>query len=74
MSTTLDSACFGALVHGALGDEPFLTLSPALAGRTAGERRLSLLEDAALPAQIVGRLLSLRRGSHLFLRYELPRR
>jgi len=75
MSTTLDSARFGAFVRGGLVDEPFLTLSPALAGRPAGDRRLSLLEDAALPTQMVGRRLSLRRsGSHLFLRYELPRR
>jgi riboflavin biosynthesis pyrimidine reductase len=75
MSTTLDSARFGSFVHGGLGDEPFLTLSPALAGRPARERRLSPLEDSALPEQIEGTLLSLRRsGSHLFLRYELPRR
>jgi len=43
-----------------------------LIGRPAGEQRLSLLEQAALPAETAGTLLSLRRsGSHLFLRYRL---
>jgi len=66
---------FGTLVSAGLVDELFLTLSPALAGRPAGERRLSLLEEAAVSGHTVGTLLSLRRsGSHLFLRYELPRR
>jgi riboflavin biosynthesis pyrimidine reductase len=68
---------FGALTSAGLVDELFLTLSPLLAGRAGAARRLSLLEDAAfLPDRVVGcKLLSLRRaGSHLFLRYELPRR
>ncbi|HEX5468210.1 MAG TPA: dihydrofolate reductase family protein [Gaiellaceae bacterium] len=67
---------FGALVEGGLVDELFLTLSPQLAGRAAGELRLSLLEGAELlPGRsLAGTLLSVRRaGSHLFLRYELPR-
>jgi len=66
---------FGALVGGGLVDELFLTLSPALSGRPPGDRRLSLLEGAVAPGQSMGTLLSLRRsGSHLFLRFELPRR
>jgi riboflavin biosynthesis pyrimidine reductase len=67
---------FGALVKAGLVDELFLTLSPQLAGQPAGQRRLSLLEQAELlPGQnVAGRLLSLRQtGSHLFLRYELAR-
>lgn len=67
---------FGALTAAGLVDELFLTLSPLLAGRPAAARRLSLVEGAELlPGRTVGgRLLTLRRaGSHLFLRYELPR-
>ncbi len=63
---------FGSLIESGNIDELFLTLSPQLAGRTADERRLSLIENVAfLPARAVaGRLLSVRRGdSHLFLRY-----
>jgi len=64
----------GGFVRASLVDELFLTLSPTLAGRPTGDHRLSLLEDAALPAPVAGTLLSLRRsGSHLFLRYELER-
>ena len=67
---------FGALTAAGAVDELFLTLSPLLAGRTSSARRLSLLEKATfLPNRMVAcNLLSLRRaGSHLFLRYELPR-
>jgi len=67
---------FGALLAAKAIDELFLTISPLLAGRAADARRLSLLEEAAfLPGRTVScDLLSLRRaGSHLFLRYELPR-
>jgi riboflavin biosynthesis pyrimidine reductase len=59
-----------------LVDELFLTLSPLLAGRSAADQRLSLVEGTALlPRSGIGcRLLTLRQaGSHLFLRYELPR-
>lgn len=64
---------FGAFVAAGRVDELFLTLSPRLAGRPAGQQRLSLLEQATLAAGTTGRLLSLRRsGSHLFLRYRLP--
>lgn len=63
---------FGAFVAAGLVDELFLTLSPALTGRPAGQQRLSLLEQVALPGGTAGTLLSLRRsGSHLFLRYRL---
>lgn len=67
---------FGELTAAGLVDELFLTLSPLLACRSAAERRLSLVEGTEfLPSSPVGcRLLTLRQaGSHLFLRYELPR-
>jgi riboflavin biosynthesis pyrimidine reductase len=66
---------FGELAGAGLVDELFLTLSPLLAGRSAAEQRLSLVEGTAfLPSGGIGcRLLTLRQaGSHLFLRYELP--
>jgi riboflavin biosynthesis pyrimidine reductase len=65
----------GELAAAGLVDELFLTLSPLLAGRSAAEQRLSLVEGTAfLPGSGIGcRLLTLRQaGSHLFLRYELP--
>jgi riboflavin biosynthesis pyrimidine reductase len=68
---------FGALAAAGLVDDLFLTLSPLLAGRGAGDGRLALVEEAAfLPGQAVAaRLVSLRRsGSHLFLRYAFPGR
>lgn len=67
---------FGALTAADLVDELFLTLSPVLAGRTSAERRLALVEGAELlPGRTAGcTLMTLRRaGSHLFLRYELPK-
>jgi riboflavin biosynthesis pyrimidine reductase len=66
---------FGELTAAGLVDELFLTLSPLLAGRSAADRRLSLVEGTPfLPSNPVDcRLLTLRQaGSHLFLRYELP--
>jgi riboflavin biosynthesis pyrimidine reductase len=67
---------FGALTAAGLVDELFLTLSPLLAGRAGTDRRRALLEGAELlPGRTVGcNLLTLRRaGSHVFLRYELPK-
>lgn len=64
---------FGDLIEARAVDELFLTISPRLAGRTAGDPRLSLVEGAALlPETVVAaRLLSVRKaGAHLFLRYE----
>jgi len=55
-------------------DELFLTLSPVLAGRRAGDGRLGLLEGVRLLPDDGrwARLLSVRAsGSHLFLRYAL---
>lgn len=66
----------GALIESNLLDELFLTMSPRLAGRSPSQRRLSLIENAALlPDRLVaGKLLSARRAaSHLFLRYEIER-
>ena len=53
-------------------DEQFLTLSPQIAGRDAGDRRLSLVmgQSFAPRSPLWGTLTDLRRGgSHLFLRY-----
>jgi len=56
-------------------DEQFLTLAPQIAGRDAGDRRLSLVmgKTFAPRDQLWGKLIDLRRGSsHLFLRYSFP--
>jgi riboflavin biosynthesis pyrimidine reductase len=53
-------------------DEQFLTLAPQIAGRDAGDRRLSLVMEKAFAPRdpLWGTLTDLRRGSsHLFLRY-----
>jgi riboflavin biosynthesis pyrimidine reductase len=55
-----------------LVDEQFLTLAPQIAGRDAGDRRLSLVMGKAFAphAPLWGTLIDVRRGgSHLFLRY-----
>jgi riboflavin biosynthesis pyrimidine reductase len=55
--------------------EQFLTLAPQIAGRDAGDRRLSLVmgKEFAPRAPLWGKLIDLRRGSsHLFLRYSFP--
>jgi riboflavin biosynthesis pyrimidine reductase len=65
---------FASLVAARLVDELFLTVSPLIAGRGAGNGRQALVEGfEALPGERRGgRLLSVRRaGGHLFLRYEL---
>jgi riboflavin biosynthesis pyrimidine reductase len=66
----------GALVQAGRLDQLFLTLSPVLAGRRAGDGRLGLLEGVELlpAAGRWARLLSAREhGGHLFLRYSLSR-
>jgi riboflavin biosynthesis pyrimidine reductase len=53
-------------------DEQFLTLAPQIAGRDAGDRRLSLVMGKAFAPRdpLWGTLIDARRGgSHLFLRY-----
>jgi riboflavin biosynthesis pyrimidine reductase len=58
-----------------LVDEQFLTLAPQIAGRDAGERRLSLVMGKAFAPRdpLWGTLIDVRRGSsHLFLRYSFP--
>jgi riboflavin biosynthesis pyrimidine reductase len=55
--------------------EQFLTLAPQIAGRDAGDRRLSLVMGKAFAPRdpLWGKLIDLRRGSsHLFLRYSFP--
>ena len=60
---------FGELAAAGLVDEIFLTLSPRLFGRFAGDGRKALAEARDLRGLPL-RLLSLRRAeSHLFLRY-----
>lgn len=66
----------GGLLGSGLLDELFLTLSPVLAGRSAGGARPGFIDGLdLLPSRsIAGDLTSLRRhGSHLFLRYSIPR-
>ncbi len=56
-------------------DEQFLTLAPQIAGRDAGDDRLSLVMGRTFAPRhpLWGTLVDLRRGgSHLFLRYTLP--
>jgi riboflavin biosynthesis pyrimidine reductase len=55
-----------------LVDEQFLTLAPQIAGREAGDPRLSLVMGRAFAPRspLWGSLVDLRRGGgHLFLRY-----
>jgi riboflavin biosynthesis pyrimidine reductase len=64
---------FGELVSLGVVDELFLTSSPALFGRFSGDERKALTEGFDLGRTDL-RLRSVRRhGSHLFLRYGLPR-
>lgn len=58
-------------------DEQFLTLAPQIAGRDAGDQRLSLVMGRLFAPRrpLWGTLTDLRRGgSHLFLRYSFPSR
>lgn len=58
-----------------LVDEQFLTLAPQIAGRDAGDRRLSLVMGRTFAPRnaLWGTLIDVRRGSrHLFLRYSFP--
>jgi len=62
----------GDFYAGHLIDEQFLTLAPQIAGRDAGDRRLSLVMGRVFaPGDTLwGTLTDVRRGgSHLFLRY-----
>lgn len=56
-------------------DEQFLTLAPQIAGREAGDARLSLVMGKAFAPKhaLWGSLSDVRRGgSHLYLRYSFP--
>jgi riboflavin biosynthesis pyrimidine reductase len=56
-------------------DEQFLTVAPQIAGRDAGDGRLSLVmgKTFAPGDPLWGSLIDVRRGSsHLFLRYSFP--
>ena len=60
-----------------LVDEQFLTLAPQIAGRDAGDGRLSLVMGKTFAPRdaLWGTLIDARRGSsHLFLRYSFPGR
>jgi riboflavin biosynthesis pyrimidine reductase len=67
---------FGALLASGLVDELFLTVAPQLVGRSMAADRLGLVEGALWPSiPTWATLRSVRlAGSHLFLRYRLPRR
>jgi riboflavin biosynthesis pyrimidine reductase len=59
-----------------LVDEQFLTLAPQIAGRDAGDRRLSLVMGKVFAPgdPLWGTMIDARRGSsHLFLRYSFPK-
>ena len=59
-----------------LVDEQFLTLAPQIAGREAGDRRLSLVMGKVFAPRhaVWGTLIDVRGGSdNLFLRYSFPR-
>jgi riboflavin biosynthesis pyrimidine reductase len=63
---------WGPLLAAGLVDELFLTVSPLLTGRVAGDLRLSLVESTDLleGGPLAAHLLGIRRGGdHLFLRY-----
>jgi len=56
-------------------DEQFLTLAPQIAGRDAGDRRLSLVMGKLFAPDdpLWGAMIDARHGSsHLFLRYSFP--
>jgi riboflavin biosynthesis pyrimidine reductase len=56
-------------------DEQFLTVAPQIAGRHAGDGRLSLVMGKTFAPRdpLWGTLIDVRRGSsHLFLRYSFP--
>ena len=62
------------LLRGGVLDELFLTVSPILAGRTAGSSRVGLVDGLEYsPAELAWmRLLTVHRSAdHLFLRYRL---
>jgi len=68
---------FGSLLDSGSVDDLFITLAPQLAGRDPDAARLGLVEGVkfAPDAPIWGELISIKQGgSHLFLRYALPRR
>ena len=65
----------GQLIEGGLLDEAFLTVSPVIAGRQDGDKRLGMVEGVELLPDhgVWSSLLSARRhGDHLFLRYRTP--
>jgi 5-amino-6-(5-phosphoribosylamino)uracil reductase len=67
-------ALLGGWLREGLVDELFLTVAPRLAGRSAEERRLALVEGAAFTPEDAPRtrLLSAKRADdYLFLRYAL---
>jgi riboflavin biosynthesis pyrimidine reductase len=61
----------GELVRDGLVDEMFLTLSPTLFGRTAGDGRKSLIDGVDLGMRGLDLCSVRRHGSHLFLHYFL---
>ncbi len=64
---------FASLVRERLIDQLFLTSSPALFGRFSNDERKALSEGVDLRGTRFDLLGARRHGSHLFLRYQLPR-
>ncbi len=64
---------FSELVREQLVDELFLTSSPAVFGRFAGDERKSLTEGLDLNGARLDLQSARRHGSHLFLRYAFNR-
>jgi riboflavin biosynthesis pyrimidine reductase len=65
---------FGELLGARAVDDLFLTVARQLAGRTAGNERLALVEGVGFPRPLApwARLRSVMRSAdHLFLRYDL---
>ena len=60
----------GSFIEAGMVDELFLTISPLLAGRTADDPRLALIEATdLLPGKALQLLGARRESDHLFLRY-----
>jgi riboflavin biosynthesis pyrimidine reductase len=64
---------FSQLIQERLLDRLFLTSSPALFGRFAGDQRKSLAEGLDLSGTTLELESARRHGSHLFLSYALSR-
>ena len=69
--TRIDDYLVARLIAEDLLDELFLTVSPALFGRYAGDAKKALVDGLDLGRKPLGLSSVRRHGSHLFLRYTL---